>query len=203
MNDIKTFEQTEMGKDFFTRINNLEEEIRKVERTERVRLYNIRQEWATKNNINSKFDKKYWDRTDLDEKKVSEVSKELREELSTLISERDTAFNSFKVKDPESWEKLVHRKVAPKVLQLLEKNPNGLTEVSVVSEVLGKKIKDLTDGQMHNRYCMVLYYMENLGWIKREGSGKAFDPKTSCITELGKKQLNTYNTNKEFDWGLQ
>lgn len=204
--------ETSVGRNFDVRINELEKRFSQIKRSyERkysndvdilLEKYDHSESLAL---VNSKIE-------ELTEKRNKDIRnderlKKIISKIESLKESKEESKKEFirlnKQKSSNNWKMLVTRTVAPQVLELLEKNTKGMTEVSVVNEVLGDETEKLTPKQRHNRYCMVLYYMENLGWVKREGSGTAYDAKVSFITDLGKKQLETYRTCKKFDYSLQ
>lgn len=204
--------ESSVGKEFDVRLNDLQKQLSQIRKSYE-KTYNKEVEIAhseIKHNDSLKLlNMRIAELTAKRNKglKNDERIKNISSQIESLMAEREEAKKEFvrlnKQKSSNNWKMLVTRTVAPQILELLEKNPNGMTEVSVVSEVLGDETEKLTPQQRHNRYCMVLYYMENLGWVKREGSGKPYEPKNSFLTELGKKQLNTYRTCKKFDKSLQ
>ena len=204
--------ETSIGKEFDVRLNDLQKQILQIKKSYE-KTYSKEVEIARKeikhDNSLKFLNMKIAELTAKRNKSIrdDEEIKNISSKIESLRVEREDAKKEFvrlnKQKSSNNWKMLVTRTVAPQVLELLEKNPNGMTEVSVVNEVLGDESEKLTSQQRHNRYCMVLYYMENLGWVKREGSGKPYEPKNSFLTELGKKQLETYRTCKKFDKNLQ
>lgn len=188
------------------------EVLSKKVRSESLRLggeyWLARKKWCEENGLNIERDSanpKYLKRYDEDQKKIKVQLQPMNEELDKLLAEQKNAREKYiqMVLNNESWGMLVGRKSTPKILKVLNDNLQGITEVGIVEKVLPKTSKTLSDTEKNTRYCMVLYYMENLGWIKRIGSGNAYDAKVSFITDLGKKQLEMFRKNKSFDIGLQ
>lgn len=204
--------ETSVGKNYDVRINELEKRFSQIRKSYERKYHNDVETILEKYDyseslafVNSKIE-------ELTEKRNKDIRnderlKKIISKIESLKKSREESKQDFirlnKQKSSNNWKMLVNRTVAPQVLELLEKSPKGITEVSVVNAILGDDTEKLTPKQMHNRYCMVLYYMENLGWVKREGSGTAYDAKVSFITDLGKKQLETYRICKKFDYSLQ
>lgn len=193
----QAFEMSNCGRDFADKIANLEVQIRDIERKERTRLYIIRQDWCKENHIStdsSEYNKRY----DEDDKKIRALSQPLTDELKKIKGEKKIALDLYvqKVQGNDCWNDLVHRKAAPKILAHLEKN-GAKTEVQLVDEIKGKS------DHVYSQYCYPLFDMEKLGWIERDGSGTVGDQRLCKLTDLGKKQLESFRKNKKFDINLQ
>lgn len=147
-----------------------------------------------KNSENPKYLKKYYE----DQKKIQLELKPMNDELNGLLAEQKNAREKYvsMVQNNECWNDLVHRKVAPKILEHLEKN-GAKTEVQLVDELKGGS------ENIYSQYCYPLFDMEKLGWIVREGSGKVGDQRLCKITDLGKQQLEMFQKNKSFNINLQ
>lgn len=147
-----------------------------------------------KNSENPKYLKKYYE----DQKKIQLELKPMNDELNGLLAEQKNAREKYvsMVQNNECWNDLVHRKVAPKILEHLEKN-GAKTEVQLVDELKGGS------ENIYSQYCYPLFDMEKLGWIVREGSGKVGDQRLCKITDLGKQQLEMFKKNKSFNINLQ
>jgi len=187
---------------------NLAEKIEVLEkkvRAERLRLGGIyyveREKWCKDNGLdiernseNPKYLKRYYE----DQKKIQLELKPMNDELNGLLAEQKNAREKYvsMVQNNECWNDLVHRKVAPKILEHLEKN-GAKTEVQLVDELKGGS------ENIYSQYCYPLFDMEKLGWIVREGSGKVGDQRLCKLTDLGRQQLRMFQKNKSFNINLQ
>lgn len=135
---------------------------------------------------------KKWD--ELHKQELASVKPE-QDAIDKLKAEKKQKQDAYvkMVQDNECWNDLVHRRIAPKILEHLEKN-GAKTEVQLVDELIGHPIDNV-----YSRYCYPLFDMEKLNWIEREGSGTVGDQRLCKITELGKKQLQSFRTSKKFD----
>ena len=208
--EIEVFFELDEGKTFAEKLESLERELKLAKRPYQIAykkgVAKAKKDFNNESNlmwINNRYQEL------LKEKikgiKNDEKVKKILLDIETLMAEKENAKKEFirQMKGNSDWTMLVTRKVTPKVLEILEKNPNGVTEKSTAKEILGEHFETLSDLQKCNRYCMVFYYMEKLGWIARKGSGRPYEPKTSYLTELGKNQLDNFRRRKIFDYSLQ
>lgn len=196
---INAFGTTNTCRELDSRIETLEKELQSVKKGLSVETWKKLDAWK-KENEHSFRSTTMFEQASM--KKWSELSRQDLESVKPqqdvidgLKAEKKAKQDAFvkKVQDNECWNDLVHRKITPKILEHLDKNGEK-TEVQLVDELIGHPIDNV-----YSRYCYPLFDMEKLNWIERIGTGTVGDQRLCKITELGKKQLQSFKTTKSFD----
>ena len=148
--------ETSIGKEFDVRLNELQKRLLQIKKSYE-KTYSKEVEIARKeikhDNSLKFLNMKIAELTAKRNKSIrdDEEIKNISSKIESLRVEREDAKKEFvrlnKQKSSNNWKMLVTRTVAPQVLELLEKNPNGMTEVSIVNEVLGDESEKLTSNQ--------------------------------------------------------
>ena len=199
------FESTE-GKDFYKRLNDLEKSLNRAKNLYR-REYDegmelAKEELGTENL--GRLQRRYDELFKIMNKKINndENIQKILSDIQNLKAEKELAKKEFVrvAKSQDYWKNLVGRQITPKILEQLEKNTQGMTELQLVDVLKGK----LEDNQNpYSQFCYPLFYMDKLGWINRMGSGTVGDQKVNTLTNLGKKQLESFRKVAKFDKSLQ
>jgi hypothetical protein len=138
--------ETSVGKNYDVRINELEKRFSQIRKSYERKYHNDVETILEKYDhseslafVNSKIE-------ELTKKRNKDIRnderlKKIISKIESLKEGKEESKQEFirlnKQKSSNNWKMLVTRTVAPQVLELLEKSPKGMTEVSVVNEVLG------------------------------------------------------------------